>query len=139
MGKAKLAKVLLILAINHGSATFDAWSTERAVRFPFVQESNPVMRPFVHSKPAAYIVVQTQGLVADWLELRHKSLESKPERFAAKAWEIGTPLMHGVAGIHNLQVESKWANWTRQTCSAPQVLAQSAQYRQALGCGLVGK
>jgi hypothetical protein len=139
MGKIGLAKALLLLTINHGAATFDAWSTERALRFPFVTESNPLMRPFVHSKPAAYIVVQGQAFVSDWLELRHKNVEWKPAKFAFKTWEVGTPLMHGLAGIHNLQIESKWANWTRQTCSLPQVSQLSAVKLQGLGCGLVGK
>jgi hypothetical protein len=37
------------MAVSHGAAAFDAWSTRRAITGNYGTESNPFLRPFAHS------------------------------------------------------------------------------------------
>jgi hypothetical protein len=69
------AKILLILTL-HGSATFDAWSTNRVINgsppgFPPGREGNPIMRPFA-GKPTMYLVSNLSVIPLDVWILSHK-------------------------------------------------------------------
>jgi len=96
------AKVLLILLLNHGAATFDAWSTRyMASRYPGGYEANPLERPFVNSN-ALYLTSQVDATIADFLFL-HK-WKNRKLQIAASLFEGGTSSGHIYAGIHNLRL-----------------------------------
>jgi len=70
------AKIFLILAM-HGSATFDAWSTNRQINSAAPGrrgvEHNPLLRPFA-GKPSMYIAVNLPLVAVDiWMLKRPKS------------------------------------------------------------------
>src|SRR2546427_6244505 len=54
---------------SHSAATFDAWSTRRAVSSGQGRESNPMLRPFSHSN-AMYFAVQASPALMDFLGRR---------------------------------------------------------------------
>ncbi|MGC2284449.1 MAG: hypothetical protein WA542_04300 [Candidatus Acidiferrum sp.] len=55
-----------LLFASSGAAAFDAWSTRRAISGGYGTESNPMLRPFVHS-PAIYAATQVSPLVLDFV------------------------------------------------------------------------
>ncbi|MFZ0213004.1 MAG: hypothetical protein WBE20_08415 [Candidatus Acidiferrales bacterium] len=56
---------LILSAVEHGSAGFDAWSTRRAISQGRI-EADPVMRPFANS-PAIYGAIQVVPLGLDYV------------------------------------------------------------------------
>jgi hypothetical protein len=62
-------KWLLLGAVEHGAATFDAWSTRRVIENGTGYEMNPMLRPFANSN-ALYGAVQVAPLVFDYVGLR---------------------------------------------------------------------
>ena len=69
MTKVALAKTLLVLALNHGSALLDARTTSLALSRPNLREANPTLRPFAHSW-MIYPALQVQPTVLDLLRLK---------------------------------------------------------------------
>jgi len=73
-GKLMWAKIFLILAL-HGSATFDAWSTNRYVNHCgpgwICPEGNPIYRPFA-GRPTMYLALNVAVVPLDILILRGK-------------------------------------------------------------------
>lgn len=59
---------LVLSATEHGSATYDAWSTRRALESGRV-EADPIMRPFAGS-PAIYGAIQIIPIGLDYLARR---------------------------------------------------------------------
>jgi hypothetical protein len=59
---------LVLSATEHGSATYDAWSTRRALETGRV-EADPIMRPFAGS-PAIYGTIQIIPIGLDYLARR---------------------------------------------------------------------
>jgi hypothetical protein len=57
------------MAVSHGAAAFDAWSTKRAVTGNYGTETNPFLRPFAHSN-AIYAATQVSPLVMDYVGRR---------------------------------------------------------------------
>ena len=57
------------MAVGHSAAAFDAYSTRRAVSGNFGTESNPMLRPFVHSN-AIYAATQVSPAVMDYVGRR---------------------------------------------------------------------
>ncbi len=88
------------MAVSHGAAAFDAWSTRRAVSGNYGTESNPFLRPFAHSN-AIYAATQVSPLVMDYLGRRmmtssHPSLR----RFWWVPQVAGAGFSFG-SGMHN--------------------------------------
>jgi hypothetical protein len=89
----------LLLAVAHGSAGFDAWSTRRATRNPAAREVNPLVRPFARSH-AAYLATQGDIIVP---ELLIPKLPRK-WRWVGYAWIAGAAGVHIGLGVSNLNV-----------------------------------
>ncbi len=62
-------KWLMLSAVEHGAATFDAWSTRRVIMNGTGYEMNPMLKPFANSN-ALYGAVQVAPLAFDYLSLR---------------------------------------------------------------------
>jgi hypothetical protein len=78
-----LAKNLLIVALNHGAATLDSWSTRQLyVRYPGGHEANPLERPFVHST-VLYFASQPDAFLADYLVLKNARTKTDRPSLAA--------------------------------------------------------
>lgn len=63
-----MKRLLIILVLHHGSALYDAWTTQRLVSSGG-RELNPAIRSFAKS-PSIYLVVQGDVLIADFLCIR---------------------------------------------------------------------
>ncbi len=57
------------MAVGHGAAVFDAWSTRRAISANDGTEGDPLLRPFAHSN-AIYAATQISPAVMDFLGRR---------------------------------------------------------------------
>ena len=93
----KIALALLLAAAN-GSAGFDAWTTQRAMRHPGLREMNPAVRPFVRSS-AVYAVTQGDVLVPEFL----MGKLPKKWKWVGYAWLAGAAGMHVGLGLQNLR------------------------------------
>ncbi|HTV57432.1 MAG TPA: hypothetical protein VMJ93_01010 [Verrucomicrobiae bacterium] len=88
--------------VEHGAATFDAYSTRQAVSNGAV-EDDPIMRPFAHSG-AMYAAVQVGPLLFDYMARRMQRSDNLTMR---RIWWLPQSLSTGVslfAGVHNLHV-----------------------------------
>jgi hypothetical protein len=95
---------ILLAAVEHGAAGFDAYSTRQAVGHGAVEE-DPLMRPFAGS-PAIYAATQVGPLVFDLLA-RHMQRSEYP--LVRRLWWMPQTLSAGVSifsGVHNLNVAS---------------------------------
>ncbi len=103
-----LVKVLLIVALNHGAATLDSWSTQRLVaRYPNGREANPLARPFVHSA-AVYFVSQPDAFLADYMLL--KRARTRTRRVIFDFTGLGIAGLHFSAAAHNLMLSGRPQN-----------------------------
>jgi hypothetical protein len=96
---------LILSAVQHGAAGFDAYSTRRAVRNGGV-EMGPLMRPFAHS-PAIYAAIQLGPAMLDVLA-RH--MQRSQNSLLRRTWWVSQSASTGVflfSGLHNLQVANK--------------------------------
>ncbi len=94
---------IVLTALQHGSATFDAWSTRRSLASGNGYERNPLLRPFANS-PAIYPAIQLAPLGTDWLSWR-MARSSKP--FIRKMWWLPQSVATAGfvwSGIRNLHV-----------------------------------
>jgi hypothetical protein len=93
---------LLLSAVSHSAATFDAYSTRRSIEAGNV-EADPLMKPFAGS-PAIYVAIQASPLVMDFAALK---MQHSGNRFVRRLWWIpqstGTA-MSLFAGVHNLSI-----------------------------------
>jgi hypothetical protein len=112
----KIALALLLAAAN-GSAGFDAWTTQRAMRHPGVREMNPVVRPFARSS-AVYGATQGDIVVPEFLMGRLP----KKWKWVGYAWLAGAAGMHVGLGVQNLRsvriansLSSRPTAWTGQS------------------------
>jgi hypothetical protein len=55
-----------LIAVSHGAAAFDAYSTRRAISGNYGVEGNPLLRPFSHSN-AIYAATQVSPVVMDYV------------------------------------------------------------------------
>lgn len=87
---------------GHSGATFDAWSTRRAVSRGYT-ESNPLLKPFAHSN-AIYVATQLSPLLMDYLGHR---MMSNRRNWVRRMWwapqAAGASISFGAA-IHNVGV-----------------------------------
>jgi hypothetical protein len=97
---------LVMAAIQHSTATFDAWSTRYSISSGRGHELNPLMKPFAGSG-AIYGVIQLAPLATDYLG---KRLMRSNHPTLRKLWWL--PQAAGSAGfmlsgINNLRVASR--------------------------------
>lgn len=88
---------------SHSAATFDAWSTRRAVSSGQGRETNPMLRPFANSS-AMYFAVQASPALMDYLGRR---MMTSQHHWVRRMWWL--PQAAGTAtsflsGVHNLGV-----------------------------------
>jgi hypothetical protein len=92
-----------LLIAQHAAATFDAYSTHRAVKSGKGRELNPLLRPFAGSA-AIYGAIQAGPLATDWLALKMRASQNKTFR---RLWWLPQTLTTGFhiwAGVNNLRV-----------------------------------
>jgi hypothetical protein len=92
-----------LAAGSHAAATFDAWSTRRAIASGQAHEMNPLLRPFAHSN-SLYVAVQASPALMDFLGRR---MMTSQNRWIRRMWWV--PQAAGTAtsflsGVHNLGV-----------------------------------
>jgi hypothetical protein len=100
-GQRKLWYALAIT--GSGAATFDAWSTRRAISQGYGTEGNPLLRPFSHSG-AMYAATQVSPLVMDFIGKRMMVSEHKWMR---RMWWLPQSAGSGFslyAGVHNVRM-----------------------------------
>jgi len=88
------------MAVSHGAAAFDAWSTRRAISGNYGTESDPFMRPFAHSN-AIYAATQVSPAIMDFLG--HRMLTSTHPMLRRFWWVpqvAGAGFSFG-SGMHN--------------------------------------
>jgi hypothetical protein len=93
----------LVLSIaEHGAATFDAWTTNRAIAQGHTEE-NPMLRPFA-GHPSMYAAVQVAPLLFDFIGRR---MQRSDKHWMHQTWWLPQTLSTAAslfAGSHNLAV-----------------------------------
>jgi hypothetical protein len=92
-----------LMAVGHGTAAFDAWSTRRAVSGGYGTESNPLLRGASHSN-MIYAATQVSPAVMDFLG--RKMMMSR-HGWMRKMWwlpQAAGASMSFTAGVHNMSV-----------------------------------
>lgn len=92
-----------LMAVSHGSAAFDAWSTRRAVSGGYGVEGDPLLRPFAHSG-ALYVATQVSPTVMDYLG---KRMMTSNHPWMRRFWWVPQTAGTGLslsAGIHNYRI-----------------------------------
>ena len=93
---------LFLSITEHGAATFDAWSTNRAIAQGHT-EMNPMLRPFA-GNPSMYAAVQVGPLLFDYIGRR---MMRSDKRWAHEIWWLPQSLSTAAslfAGAHNVAV-----------------------------------
>jgi hypothetical protein len=94
---------LALSLVQHGAATFDAYSTREAISRGAV-EMDPMMRPYAHS-PGLYAAIQVGPVL---LDLVSRKMQRSQNGFARRMWWL--PQSMSAAGFlysdaHNLNVK----------------------------------
>lgn len=92
-----------LMAVGHGAATFDAYSTRRALSGNYGTEGNPLLRPFAHSN-AMYAATQVSPFVMDFVG-RKMMTSSHP--WMRKLWwlpQTAGASVSFVSAAHNMSV-----------------------------------
>jgi hypothetical protein len=90
-------------AMEHGAATFDAWSTRRNIIAGTAHETNPMMKPFANSN-AMYAAVQVAPVLFDLLS-RHMLHSSRS--WERKTWwvpQTASTVASILSGAHNMAI-----------------------------------
>lgn len=92
-----------LMALGHGAASFDAWSTRLAISSGHAQEANPFLKPFANSN-AIYAATQVSPAFMDFVG---KRMMTSQNPWVRKLWWV--PQAAGasvsfVAGAHNIGV-----------------------------------
>jgi hypothetical protein len=96
---------LLLSIAEHSAATFDAYSTRRAIATG-ANEADPMMRPFAHS-PGIYAAIQVGPAILDFAARR---MERSQNSFLRRTWWIPQSASTGIflfSGVHNMQVANR--------------------------------
>jgi hypothetical protein len=91
--------------IQHGAATFDAYSTRQAIARGAV-EVDPMMRPFAHSS-AIYAAIQGGPVALDFIARRMQRSENDMIR---RLWWVPQTVSTATflfAGVHNMNVTAR--------------------------------
>jgi len=94
---------MALTALQHGAATFDAWSTRQSVTSGHGRELNPLMKPFAGSG-AMYGAMQIAPLATDWWSRR--MMRSNNPTFRKLWWlpQVASSIGFTVSGVNNLRV-----------------------------------
>jgi hypothetical protein len=90
-------------AVEHGSATFDAWSTRRNIMEGTMHEADPIMRPFANSN-AMYAAVQVAPVLFDLLS---KQMLRNSHSWVRKSWWVpqsASTVASILSGAHNVAI-----------------------------------
>jgi hypothetical protein len=90
-------------AVEHGAATFDAWSTRRNIMTGTMHEANPLMRPFANSN-AMYAAVQVAPVLFDLLS---KRMMRNSHSWVRKSWwvpQTASTVTSILSGAHNVAI-----------------------------------
>jgi hypothetical protein len=93
---------MILAAVEHGAATFDAWSTRRAIANGG-QEMNPLMKPFANSG-AIYAATQAGPLLFDYIGKRMMMSRSSKLRRIWWLPQVASTASSIFCGVHNLGV-----------------------------------
>jgi len=97
-------KMWIVLgAVEHGAATFDAWSTRRNITAGTAHEENPIMRPFANSN-AMYAGVQVAPVLFDLLS---KHMLHSSRSWERKSWwvpQTASTVASILSGAHNMAI-----------------------------------
>lgn len=93
---------LALVIMQHGAATFDAYSTRVAIGRGAV-EDDPLMRPFAHSG-AMYAAIQVGPLVLDYVARRMQHSEYGMVRRMWFVPQSASTAGFLISGVHNLDV-----------------------------------
>lgn len=88
---------------GHSAATFDAWSTRRAITHGAGEELNPTLKPFAHSG-SLYVAVQASPALMNYLGRR---MMTSRHRWVRRMWWVPQAAGTAVsltAGIHNTRL-----------------------------------
>ena len=93
---------LILSFVQHGAATFDAYSTRQAIESG-AREGDPPMRPFA-SSPAIYAAIQAGPAVLDLVARR---MQRSQHAFIRRSWWLPQSAGTGLfifSGAHNLSL-----------------------------------
>ena len=96
---------MLLSIAQHSAATFDAYSTRRAVSVG-AKEADPMMRPFANSS-AIYAAIQVGPAILDFAARR---MQRSEHSFLRRTWWIPQSASTGIflfSGIHNMHVANQ--------------------------------
>ena len=94
----------MLSVLEHGAASFDAYSTRQAISRGAV-EGDPLMRPFAHS-PAIYAALQVGPVLLDVLARHMQRSQYNCER---RTWWVPQTASTGMsifAGVHNMNLKT---------------------------------
>lgn len=101
--RPRMSRSWLALAmVQHGAATFDAYSTRQAIGRGAV-EDDPLMRPFAHSG-AIYAAIQVGPLLLDYVARRMQHSEYPMVRRVWFVPQTASTVGFVLSGVHNLSV-----------------------------------
>jgi hypothetical protein len=101
--RPRMSRSWLALAmVQHGAATFDAYSTRQAIGRGAV-EDDPLMRPFAHSG-AIYAAIQVGPLLLDYVARRMQHSEYPMVRRIWFVPQTASTVGFILSGAHNLSV-----------------------------------
>jgi len=93
---------LALAMVEHGAATFDAWTTRRAIEHGDV-EMNPMLRPFA-GNGSIYAAIQAGPFLFDYVA---RKMQHSDKRLLRQTWWLPQSLSAAAsffAGAHNLSV-----------------------------------
>jgi hypothetical protein len=94
---------LALSLIQHGAATFDAYSTRQAISRGGV-EIDPMMRPFAQS-PGLYAAIQVGPVLLDFVS---RKMQRSQNNFVRRMWWVPQSLSTATflySGVHNLNLQ----------------------------------
>jgi hypothetical protein len=90
-------------AVEHGAATFDAWSTRRNIMEGTMHEADPLLRPFANSN-AMYAAVQVAPVLFDLLS---RQMLRNSHSWVRKSWwvpQTASSVASILSGAHNVAI-----------------------------------
>jgi len=90
-------------AVEHGAATFDAWSTRRNIMEGTTHEADPLLRPFANSN-AMYAAVQVAPVLFDLLS---RQMLRNSHSWVRKSWwvpQTASAAASILSGAHNVAI-----------------------------------
>jgi hypothetical protein len=101
--KARRRGWIALAIAQHSAATFDAWSTNRALSTGNAQESNPMLRPFA-GNPSLYVAIQAGPVLFDYLGRRMMTSRYGWARHTWWVLQAVSTATSIASGAHNLSL-----------------------------------